>query len=68
VKLTLDIKQLADGRWRAEVPEIPGLVAYGRSEEGATSAAKALSFRVLAERLEAGTLSSLVVQDISFAE
>lgn len=68
MKLTLDVQQLVDGRWKVEVPELPGLVAYGRSEEGATNAAKALSFRVLAERLDAGSLSGIVVQEVSFGE
>jgi predicted RNase H-like HicB family nuclease len=68
MKLTLEVERMADGRFRAEVPEFPGLVAYGRSEEAAASAAKALSFRVLAERLEAGSISSVVVQDVSFGD
>ncbi len=42
----------ADGRWLAEVPELPGVLAYGASAEEATSKAEVLALRVLAERLE----------------
>ena len=41
-----------DGRWLAEVPELPGVLAYGASAEEATSKAEVLALRVLAERLE----------------
>ncbi len=42
----------ADGRWLAEVPQLPGVLAYGASAEEATAKAEALALRVLAERLE----------------
>ena len=42
----------ADGRWLAEVPELPGVLAYGASAEEATAKAEVLALRVLAERLE----------------
>ncbi len=44
----------ADGRWIAEVPELPGVMAYGASREQAIRSAQALSLHVLAERLEHG--------------
>jgi predicted RNase H-like HicB family nuclease len=43
-----------DGRWIAEVPELPGVMAYGQTREEAVRKAQALSLRVLAERLEHG--------------
>ena len=43
-----------DGRWIAEVPELPGVLVYGSSREEAVRKAQALSLRVLAERLEHG--------------
>jgi predicted RNase H-like HicB family nuclease len=50
----VEIEQEADGRWIAEVPELPGVQAYGASREEAVTRAQALSLRVLAERLEHG--------------
>ncbi len=43
-----------DGRWIAEVPALPGTMAYGPTREQAIAKAKALALRVLAERLEHG--------------
>ncbi|UZR30191.1 type II toxin-antitoxin system HicB family antitoxin [Methylococcus mesophilus] len=45
-------EQEADGRWVAEVPELPGVLAYGMSREEATIKAKILALRVIAERIE----------------
>jgi predicted RNase H-like HicB family nuclease len=43
-----------DGRWLAEVSELPGVVAYGSTAEEAQARAQVLALRVLAERLEHG--------------
>jgi predicted RNase H-like HicB family nuclease len=43
-----------DGRWLAEVLELPGVLAYGDSQDVAVSKVQALALRVLAERLEHG--------------
>ena len=43
-----------DGRWLAEVLELPGVLAYGDSEEVALSKVQALALHVIAERLEHG--------------
>ncbi|MEO5339141.1 MAG: hypothetical protein H7837_01295 [Magnetococcus sp. MYC-9] len=51
---TIEYEQEADGRWLAEVMELPGVVAYGQTEEGAISRVEALALRALAERLENG--------------
>jgi len=42
-----------DGRWIAEIPELPGVLAYGPSREDAIRSVEALALRVLADRLEA---------------
>ncbi len=52
--LTLEVEHEADGRFVAEVPELPGVLAYGTSEREAVSRAQALALRVLADRLENG--------------
>lgn len=43
-----------DGRWIAEVPELPGVLAYGSGREEAIERAKAMALRVMADRLEHG--------------
>ena len=48
----VETEREADGRWIAEVPELPGVLAYGQSREEAVRKAQALSLHVLAERLE----------------
>jgi predicted RNase H-like HicB family nuclease len=53
---TLETEQEEDGRWLAEVPELPGVLAYGQTEQEAIARAEALGLRVLAERLENGEL------------
>ena len=41
-----------DGRWIAEVPELPGVLAYGGTKNEAMAKAEVLALRVLADRLE----------------
>jgi predicted RNase H-like HicB family nuclease len=43
-----------DGRWVAEIPELPGVLVYGQTEDDAITKVKALGLRVLAERIENG--------------
>ena len=42
-----------DGRWIAEVMDLPGVMAYGTTEKEAIASAQALALRVLADRIEA---------------
>jgi predicted RNase H-like HicB family nuclease len=50
--LNIEFEQEDDGRWIAEVPELPGVLTYGKTKEEALSKAQALAFRVLADRIE----------------
>ena len=50
---TLDCEQEDDGRWMAEVIELPGVMAYGATRDEAIRRAEALALRVIADRLEA---------------
>jgi predicted RNase H-like HicB family nuclease len=43
-----------DGRWIADVPALPGVMAYGDTRDEARDKVEALAFRVLADRLEHG--------------
>ena len=48
----VEIEREDDGRWLAEVVELPGVLAYGDTEQTALSRVQALALRVIAERLE----------------
>jgi predicted RNase H-like HicB family nuclease len=50
--LNVEVEREDDGRWIAEVPDLPGVLAYGNSREQALARAEALALRVLADRLE----------------
>lgn len=48
----IEFEQETDGRWIAEIPEIPGVIVYGATPSQAGAKAKALALRVLADRME----------------
>lgn len=52
MNFTIEQEQESDGRWLAEVPELPGVLAYGSTSLEAVSKSKDLALRVIAERLE----------------
>jgi predicted RNase H-like HicB family nuclease len=52
MKISIQSEKEVDGRWIAEVPEIPGVLAYGSTEEEALLRAETLALRALADRLE----------------
>jgi len=52
--MKIDVDREDDGRWIAEVPDLPGVMCYGEAREEAISRAKALALRVMADRLEHG--------------
>ncbi|MEW5767331.1 MAG: type II toxin-antitoxin system HicB family antitoxin [bacterium] len=52
--MNIEIEREEDGRWIAEVPDLPGVMVYGQSQEEAISKVRALALRVLADRLEHG--------------
>jgi predicted RNase H-like HicB family nuclease len=54
VDFEIECEREEDGRWLAEVPKLPGVMAYGISADDAMAKAEVLALRVLAERLEHG--------------
>jgi predicted RNase H-like HicB family nuclease len=52
--LTVTVEREADGRWLAEVTDLPGVLVYGQTRDEAFARAEALALRVLADRLEHG--------------
>jgi len=53
VQLSIEVEQ-EDGRWLSEVPELPGVLAYGQSRSEAVVRAQVLALRVPADRIEQG--------------
>ena len=62
MNFTLECEQEVDGRWIAEVPELPGVLAYGSSSADAMSKAEVLALRVIADRLENGDSEPVSIQ------
>ncbi len=62
----VEIEQEKDGRWIAEVIDLPGVLAYGRTLEEAKAKVQALALRVVADRLEHGAAGPDLLS-ISFA-
>ncbi|HEX8359838.1 MAG TPA: type II toxin-antitoxin system HicB family antitoxin [Longimicrobium sp.] len=54
VQFQIELEREEDGRWIAEVPDLPGVLVYGRDRADAVARVQALALRVLAERLEHG--------------
>lgn len=54
MNLMLEIELENDGRWLAEVPQLPGVLAYGVTRDDAMAKAQVLALRILAERIESG--------------
>ena len=54
MRFTVEIEREDDGRWIAEVMDLPGVMAYGATRKVALASAEALALRVLADRLEHG--------------
>src|SRR5688500_12265122 len=52
MKLNIECEQEEDGRWLAEVLELPGVMVYGETEEVAIARVQALALRVIADRIE----------------
>jgi predicted RNase H-like HicB family nuclease len=52
--LKVEIEQEEDGRWIAEIPALPGVLAYGKTQDEARINAESLALHVLGERLKYG--------------
>lgn len=52
--LTIEVEREQDGRWLAEAPALPGVMAYGATEAEAKTRAVSLALRVIADRIDHG--------------
>ncbi len=59
--MKIEIEQEEDGRWIAEVKELPGAIAYGNTRDEAIRFVQALTLRVIADRLEQGESTPIIV-------
>jgi predicted RNase H-like HicB family nuclease len=65
VVFKVEMERESDGRWLAEISQLPGVMAYGATEAEARARAQALALRVVADRLEHGEAKPAL--SISFA-
>ena len=61
MNFTLECEREEDGRWLAEVLELPGVLSYGSTRDEAIGRAEVLALRVLADRLEHGEVWPLAI-------
>jgi predicted RNase H-like HicB family nuclease len=66
VNLVVELVLEDDGRWIADVVELPGVMVYGVSREDAFVRAQALAFHVLAEKRAHGELAAADVAAVTF--
>lgn len=59
MQLTIECEREEDGRWIADIPQLPGVLTYGVTIDEAAAKAEILALRVLAERLEHGETKPL---------
>ena len=52
--LQVEIEREEDGRFLASIPVLPGVMAYGDTEDSASRKAKAIALQVLADMVESG--------------
>ena len=52
--MRIEIEREDDGRWIAEVPDLPGVMAYGKTRKEALTKVQSLALRVIADRLDHG--------------
>ncbi len=54
MQFLIEVEREEDGRWISEIPELPGVLAYGASREEAITRTQVLALRVIADRIEHG--------------
>lgn len=52
--MRIEVEPEEDGRWLGEIPDLPGVMAYGQTLEETVARVKAMALRVMADRLEHG--------------
>jgi len=60
--MKIEFEKEADGRWIAEVPSLPGVMAYGKTKQEAQRKVSAIALRTLADKIEHGSTPSSVAR------
>ena len=60
--LSIEFEREEDGRWIAEVPRLPGVMAYGDTKREAVRKVRAIALRTLADKVEQGDTPTQVVR------
>ena len=61
--MKIEIEREADGRWIADVPELPGVMVYGETRDEAIAIVEALALRIFAERQRRPSLDQVLARD-----
>lgn len=56
MNFSIECEEEVDGRWIAEVPQLPGVLCYGKTADDAMSKVEVLALRTMADRLEQNEL------------
>lgn len=64
MNFAIEFEQEDDGRWIAEIPSLPGVMAYGDSKADAESKVEAMALRVIADKIER---ENCTMTDLHFA-
>ena len=67
MNFTVEYEEEEDGRWLAEVKELPGVLTYGEDRDEAVAHVQALALRVIADRLENGEAIPVLMFSFSMA-
>jgi predicted RNase H-like HicB family nuclease len=62
MKLSIECERETDGRWIAEIEQIPGAMAYGSTRDEAMAKAEVVALRAIADRIEHGETKPLDLQ------
>ena len=54
MKYRVEVDRETDGRWIAEVPDLPGVLCYGATRDEAVREAEALALHVIADQIQHG--------------
>jgi predicted RNase H-like HicB family nuclease len=64
ITFSIEFEREEDGRWIAEIPDLPGVMCYGATKEEAEVQVQALALQVIAEQIKENMTAP---KSISFA-
>ena len=59
MNISIECERETDGRWIAEIVQIPGAIGYGATREEAMAGAEIVALRAIADRIEHGEAKPL---------